>query len=300
MSGTIERPVIGIIAPGEMGAAIGAAYVRAGGVAKTVLAGRGAESRARAEEAGLCDSADLDALVASSDVILSIVPPAAAVSFAEETVAAMARTGAAPAFIECNAISPEKLEGIAALFEGAGAVFVDGGIIGMPPSESARPRLYVAGGDCPALAHLDGGAFEIRSLDGPPGAASALKMCYAGVTKGVNAVLMSALLTSEGFGLIDAFMSELGESQNQLFRRTDANAPRLHADAGRWAPEMREIAASFASRGLPGEIHEGAARLYETLDRSPIGQETRRTLDPDRSAAQTAKIIGDDIRKRRG
>lgn len=291
MTGSATPPVIAVMAPGEMGAAVAAAHVRAGGTALTVLAGRGAESRARAQEAGLTDCADLDALVGGCDLFLSIVPPAAAVDLAGAVAEAMRRTGAAPGFVECNAISPAKVEAIAALFAGTGAGFVDGGIIGMPPHGGALPNLYVSGADCPALMKLDGIGFAIRRLGAAPGAASAMKMCYAGVTKGVNAVLMSALLTAEGFGLTEAFMTELSETQQGLFRRLEASAPRLHADAGRWAPEMREISASFASRGQPGELHEGAARLYEILDRSPIGRETRRTLDRNRTAVETARII---------
>lgn len=283
-------PVIAVMAPGEMGAAVAAAYVRAG-KALTVLAGRGAESCARAEEAGLTACADLDALVAGCDLFLSIVPPAAAVDLAGAVADAIRRTGAAPGFVECNAISPAKVETIAALFAGTGVAFVDGGIVGMPPGGGGAPNLYVSGADCPALMRLDGVSFAIRPLGGTPGAASAMKMCYAGVTKGVNAVLMSALLTAEGFGLTEAFMTELSESQQGLFRRLEVSAPRLHADAGRWAPEMREISASFASRGQPGEIHEGAARLYEILDRSPLGRETRRTLDRSRTAVEAARII---------
>lgn len=294
MMKTGKLPVIGTPAPGEMGAAVAAAYVRAGGAALTVLAGRSAESRARAADAGMVDCADLDELVAGCDLFLSIAPPAAALPLAEAAAAAMGRTGARPPFIECNAIAPEKLAAIGALFDAE--MFVDGGIIGMPPTEDRRPRLYVSGPPCPALAHLDGSAFEIRSLGEQPGAASALKMCYGGVTKGVNAVLMAALLTAEGFDLTEPFMAELSASQGALFRRLEAGGPRLHADAGRWAPEMREISRSFVSRGLPGELHEGAARLYEILDGSPLGAETRRTLDPARTARETARLIGAHIR----
>ncbi|WP_340107717.1 DUF1932 domain-containing protein [Pikeienuella sp. HZG-20] len=290
-------PVIGAPAPGEMGAAVAAAYVRAGGTALTVLAGRSAESRERAAEAGMTACADLDELVAGCDLFLSIAPPAAALPLAEAAAASMRRTGARPPFVECNAISPDHLVGIGALFDAE--AFVDGGIIGMPPHGGRRPRLYISGPPCPALAHLDGVAFEIRPLGVRPGAASAIKMCYGGVTKGVNAILMAALLTAEGFDLAEPFMAELSASQSGLSRRLETGGPRLHADAGRWAPEMREISQSFASRGLPGELHEGAARLYEILDRSSLGAETRRTLDPARSALETARIILADLRAER-
>ena len=290
-----RRPAIGLIGCGEMGAAIGAHLVSAGFDVATVLAGRGAETRQRAAEAGLGEAADLGALLERAGIVLSVIPPSAAVDEAR-AVAAAAQGRRAFTYLEANAISPQRAVEIAQLFVDTPANILDGGIVGLPPAAGKRPKLYLSGGEPEKLEPLDGIAFDIVPIGDEIGRASAFKMAYAALTKGTNALLTAGMLLARHHDMLDAFTAELSASQPELMSRAEANIARLPADAGRWVFEMEEIAASFAAAGLPSGFHEGAADIMRILDASRFGTETRRTRDKTRSMAETIIAVDADRR----
>ncbi|MDT0681333.1 DUF1932 domain-containing protein [Roseicyclus sp. F158] len=283
---------IAILSAGEMGAAIGAALTAEGHAVATCLEGRGGETRDRAAEAGLRD-VPLEDLVTGCDLFLSILPPADALGLATQVAGIAGRSGAAFAYVDCNAISPETAAAVAACFEETAVTFVDAGVVGMPPSGGRRPRLYVSGPDVPALRRLDGVAVDLRPLGEDIGKASALKMSYASITKGVNALLLAAFQTAEAHELLDDLAEELGQSQPELFSRAESSIPSLPADAGRWVAEMRQIAETYARAGQPAGFHDAAAEVMERLATSPYGAETRRTRDRSRDMRATIRGLKD-------
>ena len=255
-------PVVAVIAPGGMGAPTAARLTHNGVRVLTDLTGRSAESVARAEAAKM-EPTDL-AGIAGADIILSIVPPGQAVALAERLAPAIAHAARKPLYADCNAISPETAREVAAVIERAGAAFVDGGIIGGPPRlEGYCPAYYASGPGAAALAVLKDHGLDIRVLAGPPGQASALKMCYAGLTKGLHAIGVTLMLGAMKAGVEDALMAELADSQPELLDYFTARTPTIFGKTYRWVAEMEEIGAFL---GGPGErIYDGAARLYERL-----------------------------------
>ncbi len=282
---------IAVIGAGDMGHAVGGTLVAQGYDVVTCLAGRSEITRTRAMRAGLRDVPDLDAAVAAADVFLSILPPALATELAEQVAAAMARTGKRPLYADLNAISPETAQGVAKIVEGAGAKFVDGGIVGSPPGK-AVPRIYLSGRDADAvaaIAALGGKAMDMRPCGAEPGRASAVKMCYAALTKGSNALFTAVLVAAEALGVSSEVRAEYETSQPDLYRRMKANVPFLPADAWRYAGEMEEIAATFDSVGVTPLFHLGAAATYRLLDTTPFAKETRETLDRSRTLEQAVE-----------
>jgi len=236
---------------------------------------------------------DYDELVERADVFISVVPSSAAESVAVSIVDRCRLVDGDRVFLEANAVSPQKLRDIARLFDGSRITFIDGGIVGLPPGEGYRPRLYTSGPSS-ALAALDDVAWTRVDLGPEPGRASAMKMLYASVTKGVNTLLTNAALAASKLGLLEEFLAELQASQAQLEQRARANLPRLPADAGRWASEMQEIAATFREAGLPDDFHRGAEAIMRLLNASPFGEETRRSRDTRRTLEDTVRgIVGD-------
>jgi L-threonate 2-dehydrogenase len=287
----MAMPTVAIVSPGEMGAGIAGALTRVAGCrVLTVLEGRSRETVERARESGMIACPDLGEMIAGCELVLSVVPPAIAARTAAEIAQAMRSVDKRPDFVDCNAVSPGTLAEIADDFAGLDARFIDAGIIGAPPGQD-RPRLYVSGPRSAPLMALDGIAFDIVPLGPDPGTASAMKMVYASITKGTNALLAAALVTAERNGLLEPLLAELEWSQAQLFRRAEANVSRLPADAARWAPEMTEIARTFDAAGMPGDIHRGTAAMMDFLARSEFGTETRRTQDRTRTMSQTVKAI---------
>jgi len=155
---------------------------------------------------------------------------------------------------------------IGRVLEAAEATFVDGGIIGPPPAAGASSRIYLSGGRARDIAGLFAGSnLEAIPLEGPAGAASALKACYAAWTKGATALLAAirALATHEGIEA--ALLEEWKRSQPELPKRSEVITVQARK-AWRWIGEMEEIAASFEAAGLPGGFHFSAAELYRRLE----------------------------------
>lgn len=285
---------IGILSPGIMGAGLARSLTNAGHHVVTILKGRGDDSRRRAKAAGMEDCLSAKAFLQQSELVLSVCPPAAALGVARTLADAGIEIDWRGSFVECNAVSPQTTLSASGYFNRSKVTFVDGGIVGMPPGKSL-PRLYTSGTQCAMLETLDGAAFSLRYLGPKIGDASAFKMSYAGITKGINALLTTALLSAETHGFFDVFIDELGASQPEYLARAKANVSRLPADSGRWVREMEEISDTFEAVGLPGGFHQGAARLMALLAASQFGGETRETMDKERDMIATIKALAAEL-----
>ncbi|HET8533104.1 MAG TPA: DUF1932 domain-containing protein [Methylomirabilota bacterium] len=253
---------IGILHPGDMGSVVGACAVAGGSRVLWASEGRSAGSRERAAAAGLEDARTVAALVAASDVILSVCPPHAAIDLARD----VAGRRFAGLFVDANAVAPATAREIGAVVEAGGATFVDGGLIGPPPRNVGSTRLYLSGREAKRAAALfESSALEAIAIGDGPGAASALKMAYAAYTKGSSALLMAIRALAASEGVDDALLAEWRRSQPELPKRSEAAARDNARKAWRFVGEMEEIAATFAAAGLPGGFHEAAAVIYERL-----------------------------------
>ena len=288
MTGSAGSPfhTVAVVSPGDMGHAVGRTLGAQGFRVVTALQGRGEGSRARAARAGMTDLGTLDALVGEADVVLSILPPAAAPGLADEMAAAIERTGRTPLYVDCNAISPETMAGIAERLCKAGASVVDVGIVGPAPGKGRAPRFYASGPEADRLTALSGPELEVRPVGPEIGTASAIKMCYAGLTKGSWTLWTAVLLGADSLGVRDELLAEFSHSQAGELERMRRMVPWLAADAGRWIGEMEEIAATFRSAGVTDGFHEGAAEIFRLLARSELAGETRETLDQSRTLEQ--------------
>ncbi|HJV56456.1 MAG TPA: DUF1932 domain-containing protein [Methylomirabilota bacterium] len=253
---------IGILHPGDMGSVVGACAVAAGARVLWASEGRSAGSRERAAAAGLEDARTVAAVVAASDVIVSVCPPHAAIEVARD----VAGRRFAGLFVDANAVAPGTAREIGAIVEAGGATFVDGGLIGPPPRNAGSTRLYLSGREAKRAAALfESSALEAIAIGDGPGAASALKMTYAAYTKGSSALLMAIRALAASEGVDDALLAEWRRSQPDLPKRSEAAARDNARKAWRFVGEMEEIAAAFAAAGLPGGFHEAAAEIYARL-----------------------------------
>ncbi len=253
---------VGLLHPGAMGASVGAA---AGGRARVVWAsaGRSADTRARAVSAGLEDVETLERLLAVADLVVVVCPPHAA----EDVAQAVAAVGFRGIYLDANAVSPARTRRIAAVVGGAGAAFVDGGIIGGPAWRGGTTRLYLAGERAAeAAACFEGSPLDALVLDGGIGAASALKMAYAAYSKGSAALIAAILALAEHEGVRPALLAEWGRGDGRLAREYERTIAAAVPKAWRYVGEMDEIAATFAAAGLPSGFHEAASALYQRLD----------------------------------
>jgi L-threonate 2-dehydrogenase len=266
-------PIVAVIAPGMMGSAVAKRLTSCGVRGRTLLAGRSAATVARAQAAGLSDATHNQ--IAEADFILSIVPPGEALALAERLLPAMRAAPRKPVYVDCNAVSPETVCRIDELVRESGARFVDGGIIGPPPEpDSAKTRIYLSGPDAETVAVLESYGLSMPVLPGPVGAASAMKMSYAGITKGFTALGATMMLAATRAGTSDALIAEMKVSQPALLKWLTTQMPRMHSKAYRWVAEMEEIAA-FVGRDQPGDgLYQSAARLYQEIAADFAGPHT--------------------------
>jgi 3-hydroxyisobutyrate dehydrogenase-like beta-hydroxyacid dehydrogenase len=258
------QPIVAVIAPGMMGSAVGQLLVQNGLEVRTSLAGRSPATAARAKAAGMLDVSDEK--IAAADIILSILPPGDAHGLAERLAPVLRSAAKKPIYVDCNALDPATVLRIARLVEATGAAFVDGGIIGGPPRTGSRgTKIYLSGEAAPRVAELSKYGLEMPIQPGPVGAASAMKMSYAGITKGFTALGAAMMLAATRAGTAEDLRAELAASQPALFAWLTRQVPNMYSKAYRWIAEMEEIAQFVGEDPAARNFYEGAARLYERL-----------------------------------
>jgi 3-hydroxyisobutyrate dehydrogenase-like beta-hydroxyacid dehydrogenase len=266
--------VIGLLHPGEMGAAVGRCLTGAGYTVLWASEGRGPETAARARAAGLADVGTAAEMAERADLILSICPPHAALD------TAWAVQGFGGLYMDANAISPATAREVALMVEEGGATYVDGGIIGLPPAMAGSTRLYLSGEQAPAVRRLfDGTPVDARVIGGGTWAASAVKMAYASWTKGTAALLLAARALARAEGVEDVLLAEWALSQPALADRSVGAARSAATKGWRWVAEMEEIAASMAAAGLPDGFHQAAAEIFRRSPRAEPGAPADEPVD---------------------
>jgi 3-hydroxyisobutyrate dehydrogenase-like beta-hydroxyacid dehydrogenase len=261
---TQRGTTVGLLNPGEMGAAVGQCLTGRGHTVLWASEGRSDRTAERAKAAGLDDAGTAREVAAQASVILSVCPPHAALDVA------WAVHGFTGVYVDANAVAPGTARQVGELIAAGGGRYVDGGIIGSPPVAPGASRLYLSGEDEAAAREVHdlfaGTAFEPRIVAGPATAASAVKMAYAAWTKGSSALLLTARALARAEGVEDALLAEWALSQPQLTSQVERSAGAAVTKGWRWVGEMEEIAQSMASVGLPDGFHEAAAEVFR---RSP-------------------------------
>jgi 3-hydroxyisobutyrate dehydrogenase-like beta-hydroxyacid dehydrogenase len=261
--------VVGVVSPGAMGSAVGAAFAAAGSRVVTTLDGRSERTRRLATAAGLELLPTLADVVVAADVVVSLVPPGEARAVARDVAAAASRAQTSPLVADLNAISPATARELARIVEAGGLELVDGSISGPPPRRAGTTRLYLSGVRAAELSQLAPARLDVRVLGDEVGTASALKMCTASVYKGTVALLAHALLTARAHDVVEAVVDDLAAADPELVDGAALTLARAAAKSGRYVPEMEEIAGTQAAVGLPRELFAGMAAAYAALARTP-------------------------------
>jgi 3-hydroxyisobutyrate dehydrogenase-like beta-hydroxyacid dehydrogenase len=261
---------VGIVSPGAMGSAIGAAYAAGGARAVATVAGRSDRTRGLVEAAGLHLVPDLDAVVAEAELVLSVVPPGEAADVAAAIAAAARRVGATPVVADLNATAPATVRRIESILADAGLELVDGSISGGPPRADYTTRVYLSGPGAETLAAGAPAWLDARLVGEEVGLASAVKMCTASMYKGSTGVLVHALLTAHDHGVLPQVLDDLHDSFPGQIDRAARTIAIAATKADRFVGEMREIAATQDAAGLPPALFEAMAEVYATLATSEL------------------------------
>ena len=262
--GSMTSKRIGILHPGEMGISVAASAKNSGCEVYWVSEGRRQPTRERAAQFGLNDASTLSALCEQVPIIMSVCPPAAAEAMADD----IAAVGFRGIYVDANAIAPQRTIKIGEKIAGAGATFVDGGIIGFPAWKPGTTCLYLSGPRADEVAEcFAAGPLDTKVMGTEIGKASAIKMCYAANTKGTVALLAAIVGAAETLGVREELFAQWKRDDaampEQVMKRMQANSPK----AWRFFPEMEEISRTFSEAGMPGGFHAAASDIYQRLAR---------------------------------
>jgi putative dehydrogenase len=258
------RPTVAIVAQGAMGAGVAQRLAEQKVSVTTSLTGRTEKSAERARAAGM--QAVDERQLAEADFFLSIVPPGEALALAKRLAPVLTAANKKPVYADCNAVSPATMREIAEVVRATGCPFVAAAIIGPPPKPgSTNTKIYASGPAAKDLARLNDYGLIVRVLEGELTAACALKMSYAGITKGFTALGAAMLLAAAREGAGEALHAELAESQGALLGWLTRQVPNMYPKAYRWVAELDEVAAFVGTDRPEHEMLSAAARLYERL-----------------------------------
>ncbi len=265
---------VGILSPGDMGHTVGQRLREHGLRVIAYLSDRSERTRQLAAKAGIEEVSSYEALVKEADIVLSILVPAQAGAAAQAVAEALNKTGAELLFADCNAIAPQTTCRIGKVVEDAGGRFVDASIVGPPPRREGTTRFYASGTHAEQLARLNEYGLDVPVVSARIGDASAVKMCYAGLTKGLTALCTELLVAAEALGVRRALLEEYRTSQAAMLQRIEGGLPGMPPKSRRWVGEMEEIAATMDSVGLTPKFHEAAADMYRFVGGSSLADRT--------------------------
>jgi len=290
----MQIQTVGILSPGDMGQAIASVLNQNGLKTIAALDDRSERTRQLAAAANIQDVGSLTQLVIESDVVLSVLVPAAAAEVAKEVAEVISNLAKQILYVDCNAIAPQKVKRIAQLIESSGATFVDASIIGPPPRVPGRTRIYASGKQTDEFQQLRNYGLDIRVIGDEIGQASGLKMSYAALTKGLTAIGAELLIAAHRLGLDEQLWEEVSSSQPELAAILTRSIPSMTPKAHRWIGEMEEIAESFKEIGLTERIFYGAADVYRLVKDTSLGKETPEECERNRPLSEIITILSDE------
>ncbi|MHC5673192.1 NAD(P)-dependent oxidoreductase [Nostoc sp.] len=290
----MQIQTVGILSPGDMGQAIAAVLNQNGLKTIAALNDRSPRTRQLAAAGNIQDVGSLTQLVIESDVVLSVLVPAAATEAAKQVAEVINNLGKQILYVDGNAIAPQKVKRIAQVIESVGATFVDASIIGPPPRVPGRTRIYASGKQTDEFQQLRNYGLDIRVIGDEIGQASGLKMSYAALTKGLTAIGTELLIAAHRLGLDEQLWEEVSSSQPELAAILTRSIPSMTPKAHRWIGEMEEIAETFQELGLTERIFYGAADVYRLVKDTSLGKETPEERDRDRPLREIINALSDE------
>ena len=287
---------VGILSPGDMGHTVGNVLRENGLRVITCLTGRSQRTQQLAEKAGIVNVPTYSQFVTETDLILSIMVPAQAMSAASAVAETLQQVDTTLTYTDCNAIAPQTVRKLGDIITSAGGTFVDASIIGPPPRTPGATRFYASGPDLDLFSELNNYGLDVRALGTEIGLASAIKMCYASLTKGLTALCTELLTAASVLGVSEALTAEFQLSQSALFERMERGLPSMPPKARRWIGEMEEISATFAHVGLTPNILTGAADMYRFIGDTHLADLPPEARDEFPTLAELIKILADNLK----
>lgn len=254
---------IGVLYPGEMGSSVASLLNVSGDQVVTCVGERSARTRAVAEATGITTLPGLDDVVACSSLIVSLVPPAAALAVARAVAQAAVRTGCHPLYVDANSVSPLTVAEVGATVMAAGLECVDGAFVGSFARLGAETTLYLSGPQANQVSSFLGSAFRIKVIGDDLGVASGFKLSFACFNKGLVALFLEAAAAADQLGRRNELIAALRLFYPGSLETIDRLLPSYPRHAARRADEMTEAVSWMQSLGQPGRM---ASATHDVID----------------------------------
>ncbi|KAF3045422.1 hypothetical protein E8E12_002490 [Didymella heteroderae] len=312
---TTSKATVAILSIGQMGLGVASLLLAHDFRVITNVSDRSTATQERARSAGIEQLPSDEELVAQADYILSIVPPKDAPATAQRIVEAV-KSGARKEkredlwFLDLNAGSPDGVTKLYHIFkrEAPSVAFVDGGIIGAPPSlkEDAswfRPGIPLSGprrlSDAPRAGARLADVLNARFLGPEIGTASGLKACFAALSKGFTALALQSYVTATQLHVLPDLKHYLDIYNPTAREKAERSIVGCTTKAYRWIEEMHQIGDTFAVQGGFGDqarVFREIAGVYQGLA-DLVEQQGTSGLDCDEGVASK---FGARMKQRRG
>jgi 3-hydroxyisobutyrate dehydrogenase-like beta-hydroxyacid dehydrogenase len=266
---------IGILSIGEMGFHWAKIIIGRGGEVLTYAKDRSETTRTRAENVGVKCLPSMRRLVQEADLIVSIVVPFAAKRVASKVGKSAAKSGRKDLlYLDANAISPMTANEIGTILTPVGVNFVDGCIIGSASKMDKGAVVYVSGPQAARIQELESYGFIVKALGLAVAQASAFKVVYAGLTKGLQGLFVELLMGARRFGLLDEIRGRYEESFPGLLDKIASSIVGLRIHAGRRAQEMVELRQTFNHHGMKSFMAPAAQKVLQSIADLEAGKAT--------------------------
>jgi 3-hydroxyisobutyrate dehydrogenase-like beta-hydroxyacid dehydrogenase len=212
------------------------------------IRGPAMKARAREHRVDACES--LASLLARADIVISAVTAANALDVASEAAPAI-RPGTF--FLDLNSASPTTKTSAAAFIDGAGACYVEAGVMASVPPYGVAVPMLLGGTHANALSEkLTPLGFDTTVIDEKIGVASAIKMCRSIFIKGLEAIVIEALTTARCYGVERQVLASLAETYPEIDWEKQGSYlfSRVAQHGARRAEEMREAATTVREAGF--------------------------------------------------
>ena len=264
---------IGILSIGEMGYHWAKILTGRGVEVLTYAKDRSETTRKRAENVGVKCVPSMAALVKDADLIVSIVVPSAAKRVATKVATAAVKSGRRNLlYLDANAISPMTADEIGKVLQPSRVNFVDGCIIGSATKMDKGAVVYVSGPQAEKIQELEPYGFSVKVLGPTVAQASAFKVVYAGLTKGLQGLFVELLMGARRFGLLDEILKRYEESFPGLLDKVTSSIVGLRIHAARRAEEMDELKRTFGHHGMNAFMAPAAQRVLQSIAELDVGK----------------------------
>lgn len=256
---------IGILYPGEMGSSLGKLLREAGSSIVTTVEGRSPRTHRICHEAGLNVVDSLSEVLDRSDIVISLVSPASALSVAKDVAAHRDSSSRNLLYIDANSISPMTVAQISELLERVAVDFIDASIFGLASQLRQRGTLYLSGPRAKELL----GQFEpiprVKVVGDTPGQASALKMIVAGIPKGLSALFIETMLFAQDMQLLNQAVDACDEIYPSIMEVVRRMLPTYPQHAARRCEELQEVEETMLIGGLTPRIVHAVREVTSAL-----------------------------------